>query len=193
MIRFTAIDPSLNNLGLALMEYDPIKNLLSVVKIKLVQTESLMEKKTRRNSDDLRRADELLAGIQSFEKLSDLMIAEVPVGTQSSRGAISNGICIGVLAAITKPLIQVTPAEAKKATVGRGTASKDEMIDWAVRNYPDAEWLRRKLKGKSVLVDKNEHMADAIAIGHAGILTQEFKAAVAMMLAIKANAQVSSA
>lgn len=57
---------------------------------------------------------------------------------------MSNGICVGVLAACPVPLIQVSPTETKLAAVGDKGASKTVMIGWAVGEYQDAPRLRQR-------------------------------------------------
>lgn len=73
--------------------------------------------------------------MKELEKDVNMVVVEVPVGSQSARSMASYGICIGILASITKPMIQVTPTEVKMATVGSKTASKQDMIDWATSAY----------------------------------------------------------
>lgn len=87
----------------------------------------------------------------------------------------SYGVCMGVLAGIGIPMIQVTPDEVKRAGAGKKTASKAEMIHWAVHQYPDASWLRQKRNGVMELLMKNEHLADAVAAVRAGMATDEYK------------------
>jgi Holliday junction resolvasome RuvABC endonuclease subunit len=70
------------------------------------------------------------------------------------------------------PLVEVTPTEVKMASVGSKTATKEEMITWAVSKYPDINWPKH---GKSISAAKAEHMADAIGALHAGVLTSTFK------------------
>ncbi len=81
----------------------------------------------------------------------------------------SYGMCIGLLASIQVPLIQVTPAEVKLAACKSKVATKQQMINWATTNYPGANWCKRKLKGVEVLTDKNEHLADALGAIYAGV------------------------
>lgn len=103
------------------------------------------------------------------------MFCELPVGSQSSRAQTSYGVCIGVLACVDKPLIQVTPNEIKHYVGNKLTTSKEEIIQWAITKQPDAPWLRRKQAGKDVLVAKNEHLADAIASIYSGMQTDQFR------------------
>ena len=173
------IDPSLSNFGLAkgVLDLSGTPTLASIDELKLVSSEAdkTSAKTVRKNSDDLRRARALYDGFQEFIKDVELVFVEVPVGSQSARSMASYGVCIGLLASINKPLIQVTPTEVKLAAVGSKTASKADMINWATKLYPDAEWLRQKKKGEMVLVNKNEHIADAVGAIHAGLLCDQFK------------------
>lgn len=176
-INVLGMDPSLNNTGLAVCEVDVEHGVLTrVIDLHLASTENRAGKRVRKNSDDLRRAREVLKAAALLIKKHQcrLVMAEVPTGTQSARGSISNGICIGILAAIPRPLIEVSPTEVKLATVGKKTASKQDMIDWAVTAYPNAPWLRRKYKGQMELLKTNEHLADATAAVQAGIETEQF-------------------
>ena len=64
----------------------------------------------------------------------------------------------------------VTPTEVKKATVGTKTASKNDMSAWAFEKHPEAPWVLRK----GFPLAKQEHMADAIAIIYAGMVTPAY-------------------
>jgi Holliday junction resolvasome RuvABC endonuclease subunit len=174
-IRVAGIDPSLRNMGIVrmMLKLDTLET--TIQEMELFETEKLSGKTVRQNSDDLRRATELYNGMIRMTADCNLVFAEIPTGAQSARAALSFGIAIGIMSACPIPLIQVQPSETKLATVGTKTASKQEMIEWAGEAYPKAPWLTRKLHGKQVLVDKNEHLADACAIIHAGIKTDEFQ------------------
>jgi Holliday junction resolvasome RuvABC endonuclease subunit len=183
-MKILAIDPALSNIGFArLIVPDDITSKEIILDgIRLVHTKKQSGKTVRKNSDDLRRASEGWEAMEEEAEWADIVAAEIPSGTQSARGAMSNGISLGLLAALgfKRPLIEVTAAEAKKIVTGRSTGSKSEMIQWAVAKFPDANWQRKRFKGEMRLLDSNEHMADAIAIGLAALRTPEFKAAVAM-------------
>jgi Holliday junction resolvasome RuvABC endonuclease subunit len=180
-LKLLAIDPALSNVGFALLTVSDSGSLWCE-DIDLVQTENEKGKTVRQNSDDLRRAVMSYERIKKHAEWADLIAAEIPVGTQSARGAMSNGISLGLMAAIStyKPVIQVTPTEAKRVATGRKTASKDEMIQWAMGLYATLPWRRLNNKPTGRLLDCNEHMADAIAIGYAAVVTPEFRAAMAM-------------
>jgi|GEM_PF-3058055 len=92
---------------------------------------------------------------------------------------MSNGICLGVLASCPLPIIEVSPLEAKLATGHGKTATKADMIAWATGLYPSAPWLMSR--GRMVAKNKNEHLADATAIVHAGIATAAFQSSISIM------------
>lgn len=184
-IKIVAFDPALSNLGCARFNYDWNTEELTLDALKLVHTEPTKEKRVRKNSDDLERASIIRAGMNDWCKGAALAIAEIPGGAQDARAAMAFGIVIGVLASCPLPLVQVTPKEAKMASVGIPTATKDEMIEWATAKFPHPDWLTRKLKGETVFTKNNEHLADACGIALAGIATPQFREAVAMFRAIK--------
>lgn len=178
-MRIAGLDPSLSNFGMVkgslsfdqgFPVFDPEELLLQESK-----SDKANAKVVRKNSDDLNRARLLHNAMQEFVKDVDLVIVEVPVGSQSARAMASYGVCIGLLASIKQPLIQVTPSEVKLAAVGSKTASKAEMIDWATDLHPQANWLKHKQKGQWILGNKNEHLADALAAIYAGLATETFK------------------
>jgi Holliday junction resolvasome RuvABC endonuclease subunit len=178
-LRVLCIDPSLRNWGFAKIIIDSDKTDIEIDSLKLVKTESDKKnaKVVRKNSDDLERAKLIYGALhrEIVEYVPDFVFVEVPVGSQSARAMASYGICIGVLASIGVPLIQVTPTEVKLAGHGTKTASKEEMIAWAVKKHPNANWLKHGGK----LVAANEHLADAVAVGYAGMNSTQFLQALA--------------
>lgn len=186
-LQIASIDPSLKNFGLTrgYIDIDDENFPYYIEEMRLQSSESDKKnaKVVRKNSDDLIRARQLHRGMMDMIKDASIVFVEVPVGSQSARAMASYGICIGLLASINKPIIQVTPTEVKLAATGSKTASKQEMIAWATQAYPDAGWLTVKRDGKPVITDKNEHLADAVAAVHAGILTDQFNQAIAFLAA----------
>lgn len=194
-IRLVGMDPALSNLGIAIGTLDLDTMKIQVDELRLISTEGNAGKTVRKNSDDLRRAKLLRAGMMGACEGASFAIAEIPTGTQSARGAMSNGIALGILAGCPIPLIEVVPNEVKLATVGDKKASKEQMIAWAAAKHPNANWNRYErdgfVKGKGGkllaswkagdLKNDNEHLADACAVLEAGIRTNELKAAIALM------------
>ena len=182
-LKIVGIDPALSNIGIAVAEYDVVEKTLTMTDISLCETSPDRSKKVRVNSDDLRRASDGAAFIQNALAEADVVVAEIPTGSQSARGAASYGISIGLLASIGSveggfdgSIIQVMPTEVKKAVTGSKHATKGEMIEWATEAYPDLPWLMTNRKNApSPYLNKNEHMADAVAVIQTGIETDEFK------------------
>lgn len=190
-INVVGIDPALRNFGFAHGTYDTDTGEIEITNLVLAQTES-MDKKTaktvRKNSDDLARASILHSAMQEEAKKAVFAFIEVPVGSQSSRAMASYGVCVGVIASCPIPYFQLTPSEVKLIATGSKHASKEEMIMWATEKHPDANWLKRKSKGAMVLLNDNEHLADAVATIYAGVNGAEFQKAVAMFTAMSAKA-----
>lgn len=174
----SACDPGLKNTGLVRLKLINVSGpKFEVQTMRLVQTEKQTTKSVRQNSDDLRRMQETHKAFLEVVTGTRLLFAEVPTGAQSARAMFAFGSATMLIATSPAPIIQVQPFETKLATVGTKTASKEEMIEWATEVYPDAPWIRHA--GKVTL--KNEHLADALAIAHAGIKTDQFKQLVSMM------------
>ena len=100
-----------------------------------------------------------------------MIFIETPSGSQSSNAMKSYGATCAIIASINPPTIEVTPNEVKMSSVGNKQASKKDMIKWAYNKYPDVGWLFYQNK----LQNKNEHLADAIAVAYAGVNTNDYK------------------
>lgn len=174
-INIVGMDPSMNNWGVAIGTLDTKTLEVDITDLRITKTNSEKGKTVRTNSDDLRRAVELKKGTEEVIKDAQIVFVEVPHGSQSARAMASYGVCIGVLAAIDQPLIQVSALEVKK-TIGNKKASKKESIAWAMEKQPNAPWAMKTVKGVTSSVDgTNEHLSDAVAAIYAGMETAEFK------------------
>jgi len=177
--KLVGLDPSLRNWGMAIGVYDTESKLLIVEQVSVINPALPKAKQTRQNSLDLESSKQLYEGTLDACKDAHAIFAEVPVGSQTARAMASYGICVGVLGSLRAqgfPLIEVTPSEVKLAGPGKITASKAEMISWAMKSHPEANWPTYVEKG-SILVNasKAEHQADATAAIHAGIASNTFK------------------
>lgn len=180
-IKVIGMDPSLSNWGFFKAEIDVDTDEVRGIGIDLAETKPGANKKTvRKNSDDLRRARILSEAVKRQCKDVAVAFVEVPVGSQSAAGMKSYGVCIGVLATLNIPMIQVSPDEVKLAGAGKKTSSKEDMIAWATKDQPDIDWYTRKIKGQVELMNKNEHVADALAAIYAGMHTEDFQSVVAI-------------
>lgn len=180
-ILVAGLDGAKANFGITKMLYDTETEELEIVSIRLVETQALKGKHVRVSSDNLRRAREIADVLK--EELKDCVMAfgEVPTGGQSADAVLSFGIVIGLYASLSIPMVEVSPAETKRAAVGTNTASKEEIIEWAMEKYPNAPWFTKKRNGVVSPTAKNEHVADAAAIVHAGVKTQEFRVHAALI------------
>lgn len=178
-INVLGFDPSLRNWGIAkgklLLSSTGKPEQIVIDNISVTQPILPTSKQMRVNSKDLDSANQLYKAATEALKEAQAIFVEVPVGSKSARAMAAYGICVGVLGAIRAsgiPFFEVTPTEVKLASVGSKTASKSDMINWAVKQHPEAGWPMNK---GSVVAGKAEHMADAIAAIHAGIKTQPFQ------------------
>ncbi|CAO3460015.1 hypothetical protein [Azospirillum argentinense] len=192
VIHVVGLDAALSNVGIVEARLVLPERRILVDNLTLIQTEKTASKQVRSSSDDLRRAMEIARALQAPLKRCAFFFSEVPSGAQSARAAKLLGMAVGIIATAGvfagRQLIEVSPTETKLASVGRKDATKPEMIDWAVARYPNANWLRvakdktvgkRAFKKGDLLAD-NEHLADGVAVIHAGIETPVFAQALAM-------------
>jgi hypothetical protein len=193
-ITVAGLDPAFANFGIARMHLDLDTLSMALVRFRTISTEATKQKKViRKNSDDLRRAAELHDAMHEEMAGCTLAFAEIPSGAQHARAAFGFGVAVGVLASCKIPLLQVMPLETKIHSVNNKKAEKPEIISWAAGLFPDADWLRyekdtRNKKGHLAnragdLHLDNEHVADAIAIIHAGVRLPEFKQSLALLRA----------
>lgn len=178
-------DISLRNWGLARGMLDIESGVFEKVELKLVQTEVDHNKQVRTNSKDIQAAHDIFIGVKDWfiEDKPKAVFIEVPVGSQSANGMKSYGLCVGLVGAFRAlgcPVFEVSPTENKIALAGNKTASKDVMIRTAHELYPEANWLK---DGKGKLLNKNEHLADAIGAIHAGVNLPAFQNLLKMLKA----------
>lgn len=180
-IMLAGLDGSLRNFGIVkcLLDLDTMK--LEVVDMQLVKTDKSKNKQVRASSDNLERAQTIATRLHSSLTDCQTVFLEVPSGGQSYAAVLGFGIVIGLYASLTNPVCEVSPSETKLAVVGTKTASKQEMIAWATEAYPDAPWRTVKRNGIMVPTNDNEHLADALAIIHAGIKTPAFQSTLAIL------------
>lgn len=180
-ILIAGLDGSLRNFGVATAWLDLETLQLEIKDLILIKTEKSKDKKVRASSDNLSRATELKIGVHEALRGVTTAFFEVPFGGQDYNAVLGFGIVIGTYAGIPVPGCEVSPYETKMVAVGTKTASKEEMIEWAFDKYPTAPWRTRKLKGAIVPTKDNEHLADAVAIMEAGIVTPSFRQTLAIL------------
>ena len=179
-IKVVGLDPSLRNWGIAIGSMLPgVPSSLLINELNVLNPLLSKGKQVRQNSLDLESAKQLAEGTLKAVQGAQVIFVEVPVGSQSARAMASYGICCGVLGSIRAmgiPLIEVSPAEVKLAGAGNATATKREMIQWAMGKHPEATWPMYKERGVRVVSEaKAEHMADAISAIYAGLASNSFQ------------------
>lgn len=176
--KVVGFDPSMRNWGIAEGFYTPGKKI-QLLQLSLINPILPTGKTVRQNSLDLEVAKQLCNGALAAAKGARAIFVEVPVGSQSARAMASYGLCVGVLGALRAtgiPFFEVTPTEVKMVSAGKRTATKSEMIQWAIEKHPEANWPTYMKNGeRGVTEGKAEHMADATAAIYAGIETDPFK------------------
>ena len=187
--KFVGCDPSLRNWGLAVSTYDMETRLLTIDELTTICPVLPTGKQTRQNSLDIASAFQLYKGAAAVTEGAHAVFIEVPHGSQSARAMASYGICVGVLGALRAqgiPFFEVTAAEVKLAGYGQKTATKEQMIGWAVNRHPEANWPTYRQKGVDMISEaKAEHQADAIAAIYAGIACNSFQQMLPFLVAKK--------
>jgi len=175
MIKLISIDPSMRHTALVCFNYDTTTGKFSYVDSVTVNTEKAdKKKKIRASSDLIKSCRELYEGVHSFvEKHSpQVIISETPSGSQSASGMKSYGVSCFLLGTLSPSPIEVTPIEVKTSTVGKKTASKKEMIEWAFERHPEVDWKLGRDGMPQITTE--EHLADAIAVAYTGVRTPDF-------------------
>lgn len=178
-LRVVGFDPSLRNWGIAKGTLSRNSPQLQIQEVSVVNPDLPKGKQVRQNSLDLESAKQLCKAALTAAEGAQAIFVEVPVGSQSARAMASYGICVGILGALRAtgiPFFEVTPNEVKLTSVGKKTATKQEMIRWAMDKHPEANWPTYRQNGEQLVSEaKAEHMADATAAIYAGLSTNAFQ------------------
>lgn len=182
-MNILGVDGSLRNFGFAVFKYDSASSTLDgLVTLKLSQTEASKDKKLNKSTDDFNRFGWQFNYLTSVIHDYDIKtaIVEIPAGARDARAAFAFGgttALYSTLPVLGVNVITVLPKLVKKKSIGIAHADKEDIINWAYNLYPEADWLKSKRKNAMNIRDssglylknENEHLADAIAIVHAGL------------------------
>lgn len=178
MVKVLGVDCSLNNLGLSVNEVDEDTFEMKPLFTELFCNDTWYKKNMKKSFIDFDKARNFYDKIKTVAEQNNVsfIVAEIPCGSQSSRACTSAGIVTGILGSLARDFyfVGVTPIDAKKASVGTNTATKEEVISWVHTTFPELPVPTIKSKGVTRIVKKFEHEADSIAIAYAGIQTSEF-------------------
>ena len=176
-MKVCGMDPSLRSWGVSKGNW--VNGALELYEVGVCNPILPTGKQVRQNSLDVESAKQLFAYALSATKGVDAVFVEIPIGSQSARAMAGYAICCGVLGALRAmgiPFFEVTPTEVKLAGPGSKTATKQEMIDWAVAKHPEANWPTYKQKGREIInTTKAEHQADATGAIYAGLASNSFQ------------------
>ena len=125
-----AMDPSLTGWGIAILQNHV------VIHSECIKTAPEAKKRRIREGDDrVRRTMELVDRLRKVinDFSVDYMVAELPHGSQNFRGAVMLGVVTGIMVTLSEcediPIEFFSEADAKKALLGRISASKTEVIE----------------------------------------------------------------
>ena len=180
ILNVLGLDPSLRNWGLAAGKLDTETGVVDIRRMEVFRIPEPTGKNIRANSKDLAVATGLFKAVYPYMKAANLCFAEVPYGSKSARGMVSYAVSVALLGAaraLDAPFLEVSPLEVKLCSVGTKTATKAEMIAWAMEKFPNAPWPYHHGQLNASLA---EHMADACAAIHAGLNTQIYQQLAAM-------------
>lgn len=177
-IKIIGIDSSLNNTGVAVGYYDSKTQQVTIEKISLLEntdTNKAVKKQVRASTTTVKKCRNTYEFISDIIKSEEpkVIFAETPSGSKSFSAGKSYGTTCQLIGSIYPEPLELTPTEVKKNSIGSQTASKKEIIQWAYNLWPNLTWNINKTTG--ALKNKNEHMADAIAIIYAGVQDIQFK------------------
>lgn len=173
MQRIIGFDPSMSNWGIAVGLYDETTGSVQVTDLDVIKPD--VPNTGRKSHQDLQRAQQLAEGVlkvvQWYQPAK--IYVEVPHGSQSARAMASYAMCIGILGTMRTldwDFIELTEAQVKMSAVANKTATKEDMIQWAINRHAQAPWPRRTVKGEETIIKGTaEHMADAVGAIHAGL------------------------
>ena len=185
-INIVGMDPSLRNWGIVRARYNLDTRKLDNIALECIRISPPKGKQIRQNSKDIQSAVQLYEYAYHAAQHAHAVFVEVPVGSQSARSMASYGICVGVLGALRAngiPIYEMTPSEVKLAGAGTVTASKREMIAWAMNQHPEANWPIHNTKGVTKVTESiAEHQADALAAIYAGLGSNQFKQMASLLM-----------
>ncbi|HAW05109.1 MAG TPA: hypothetical protein DCW83_10505 [Saprospirales bacterium] len=163
---FLSADPSLKNTALVWGTIkggviEPLGHMISTTdKVKGEKVMIDMVNRARKTIENI------IATINTVNP--DFTFSEIPSGSQSLSGAKSAALSCAYIALLGTDCIISTPGEVKKATGNKRTATKEDMMDWADKQFPDYDFPRKK--DGTMVKGKCEHICDALAVVEAGIL-----------------------
>lgn len=161
-MKILANDPSFTAWGWAVIDTEKDK----IVEVGCIKTAPEHKKRRIRAGDDkVRRTTEIAQAILAILDKHDieLILSELPHGSQNANAAVMMGVVMGVLVGISESshiaIEYYSEQDAKKALLGRKSATKDATVK-AIEQLYNVPWSWKGVKYH------DEAVADAIAIYH---------------------------
>jgi Holliday junction resolvasome RuvABC endonuclease subunit len=148
------LDVAFANCGFAVIKDGRVIDFGTIV------TEKDKRKSVKVSDDYASRCTKFAAELKAIiqEHKIKAVVGELPSGSQSAVAAKMLGGATGVVVAVTTcfdlPVEWISEGDSKKAALGKRTAKKEEVMDWARNVFPGYSFPKTK-KGF-------EHIADAL-------------------------------
>ena len=147
--------------GISLMSYNSTTGLV-LKSVDVVNTIKEKQSKLSVALQDLEACKILIEGINNNINNIDIIVIELPIGSQSSAAMKSYGICIALSAYASQlgiKTLYVSPFDVKKV-VGKTNTTKHAIIDWVNNKHPNI---------LSKQIYKSNHEADATVAVYAAL------------------------
>lgn len=164
-----AFDPSLRNWGCVVAQVDMSTQTVNVLH---TATLKIVSDADAKNIQLFEIAGKMFVELYRLIKQykPDLIVSEIPHGSQSANGMKFYAFTITILGIISKlgiPL-KVISAYDVKHVVSSDNPSKKNIVEWVHKKHPSVFPLNSSGK---VTVDSNQHVADAIVVIYAHLNT----------------------
>lgn len=181
------IDPGLSNTGYAVARVDVrARRIVKTLELGTIQTERETAKTIRRTSDDLRRARKIHRELKAVVERHSISVAacEMQSTAPYKRISLNFGVTLGVIASFDFFLIELLARDVKKSVTGDRDAPKEKIIRWAleVTRNDDVRWPTSARQNRMDLSYRArhvtlgaEHQADALAVIHAALQTDQMR------------------
>lgn len=160
-INIVGFDPSLRAWGISHMTYNNTTGL-ELKSVGVINTKKEKNSKLSVALQDLNACKILIEGINNNLNNIDIIVIELPIGSQSSAAMKSYSICIALSAYASThniPTLFVSPFDVKKV-VGKTNTTKHAIVDWVNNKHPNI--LSKQLY-------KSNHEADATVAVYAAL------------------------
>lgn len=199
IITMLGIDPGMQHTGYAVADVDlAARQIIMVRDMGVLTTKRENCRQVRRSSDDLRRARSLRTRLDALTKRYriDVAASEMASTAPFVRIALNFGIMLGVLSSFDFLLIELLPQDVKEAVTGNRSATKRDIVKWAlgVPSEPGVRWPKAARPNKLELshngveiANSGEHQADALAVIHAALHSEQLAGIVSLERAVASH------